>query len=92
MQPPALKTWSIRGLLGVLDVEDHQPLLAGRDVGVGPGQVDGVGVGQRERRDRPGVGQVGDVEDLDPLLVADVARSGTATCDGARAAGGPRRR
>ncbi len=48
-----------------------RPSGPGRDIGVGPGQVDVAGVVQRQHRDGPGMGQVGDVQDLDPFLVAD---------------------
>ena len=57
MQPPALKTWSTLGASGPLDVEDDEPLLARRDVGIRPGQVDVVGVFQRQSgRSGSGVG------------------------------------
>ena len=45
MAPPAVKTWSTLGCGRPLDVEDHQAIRAGRDIGVGPRQVDVASVG-----------------------------------------------
>ena len=72
MQPPALIDLVDQRRLRVLDVDDHQPLLAGGDVGVGAGQVDVVDVRRaRSVRHRLRMGQVGHVEHLQAFLVAD---------------------
>ena len=60
-------------MLGALDVDDGQPLAPGRDVGIRARHVHVVRVGQRHDRalDDPGLGEIRDVEDLEPDSIQD---------------------
>ena len=72
MQPSGRKHLVDPRLAGRSMSRITRPSATGRDIGIGPRQVDAPGVCNGQRRDRLGMGQVGDIQDLDPFGVAGV--------------------